>query len=41
MSYHDQVNILTPQLYRDIGKFVAKSIMDSRQMYNDIWKSWA
>ena len=26
----------SPQLYRDIGKFVAKYIMDSRQMYNNI-----
>jgi hypothetical protein len=37
MSYYDQVNMLTSQPHRDIGEFDAKSTMDSRQMYNNIW----
>jgi len=40
MSYDDQLNGLTPKLYRDIGKLVAKSLMDSRLVYNNILKNF-
>ena len=33
MSYNSQINIFTPQLYCDTGKFVAKIMMDLHQEY--------
>nr|CAH0108499.1 unnamed protein product [Daphnia galeata] len=43
MSYYDQVNGLTPKLYRDIGKLVAKSLIDSRLInlpFNALFFRW-